>query len=137
MQEEVGEEEPSRDQDDSEEHKENDVERVKKEPSHTPTSRVVLGPKTPNVQIDVSRSVFTVVSPSDIMPLPKTTTRKVVRGRKREKARNITSSPSLNELKTAQALKDIDQLKKSNKFEQKHASNTNAETPKRKRGRPK
>jgi hypothetical protein len=77
------------------------------------------------------------VSPEEILPIPKTTTRKITRGRKREKARTLTSSPYRNELKSSQAAKDIGNLKKVKKVQERFCSKIDAETPKRTRGRPK
>ncbi|XP_055642817.1 uncharacterized protein LOC129779398 [Toxorhynchites rutilus septentrionalis] len=74
------------------------------------------------------------VSSSEVMSLPKTSTRKIVRGR-RGKASNITASPYRNELKSLQTLKNIRKLKKAKKVEQKGFSNNGSETSKR--GRPK
>lgn len=110
---------------------------VKVDANNMLTPKATLAPLDSNVPAGLSaRSIFK-VSPAEILPLPKTVTRKVGGGRKREKARNITSSPSRNELKSSQALKDIDQLKKVIKAKTRHISNSDTETPKRKRGRPK
>ncbi|XP_065072717.1 uncharacterized protein LOC135697059 [Ochlerotatus camptorhynchus] len=109
---------------------------VKVDANNMLTPKATLAPLDSNVPAGLSvRSIFK-VSAAEILPLPKTVTRKVGGGRKREKAQNITSSPSRNELKSSQALKDIDQLKKVIKAETRHISNSDAETPKRKRERP-
>lgn len=75
-------------------------------------------------------SVFK-VSPEMIHPIPKSTTRVVKPGRKRQKAANITASPHRKVLKELQATKDIDQLQKTRKTNAKATSET-----KPKRGRP-
>lgn len=65
----------------NEANKENNVQGGENQHNNMLTPKSVLGPSTSNTPTGISRSVFK-VSPSDIMPLPKTTTRKIVRGRK-------------------------------------------------------
>lgn len=76
------------------------------------------------------------VPPSMIRPLPKSKAKRRTRINRMEKSTNITASPYRSALKLSQATRDIGQLKKDQKI-QERASKTGSETPKRKRGRPK
>lgn len=77
------------------------------------------------------------VPPDVIHPLPKTTTRKVTRNRRKGKTANITASPYRDDLQRTTASKDINELQKERRQKLNVNSKAVAETPKRGRGRPK